>query len=282
MPTYVTESINYIGTSEAPFIQEMSEVTSNMWKYGWDERNGGNVSYILDEAEVAQFIDINYVLRTIKPAFPMLELAGKYFIVTGSGKYFKNVVSDPELNLGVVRVSEDGEQLELLWGFRGNGVPTSELAAHFMSHIERLKADPNHRVVLHTHATNVIAMTFIHELEENKFTKTLWEMCTECIVVFPDGVGVIPWLVPGTPEIGRATAQKMQTNRVVVWPQHGIYGAGQTMDEAFGLIETVEKAAQIYMLIAPHSIKQRITESQLRSLAEAFGVNPKPGVLTDL
>lgn len=281
MTVSVTESSNYIGATEAPFIREMSEVTSNMWKYGWDERNGGNVSYILDEAEVAQYIDIRRVLRTIQPSFPVRELAGKYFIVTGSGKYFKNVMNDPELNLGVLRVSEDGERLELLWGFRDGGVPTSELAAHFMSHTERLKADPNHRIVLHTHATNVIAMTFIHELDENKLTKTLWEMCTECLVVFPDGVSVIPWIVPGTTEIGRATAQKMRTSRVVIWPQHGIYGAGTTMDETFGLIETVEKAAQIYMLIAPHEIKQRITEPQLRDLAKAFGVTPKPGVLTE-
>ena len=32
-------------------------------------------------------------------------------------------------------------------------------------------------------------------------------MCTECLVVFPDGVGIIPWLVPGTNEIGVATAE---------------------------------------------------------------------------
>lgn len=281
MKSYVNDSINYIGTEEAPFIREMSEVTQNMWINGWDERNGGNVSYIIDESEVAKYINIHNVLRTIKPTFPMNDLAGKYFIVTGSGKYFKNVMADPELNLGVLRVSKNGEELEILWGLRDGGVPTSELPSHFMSHMARLKADPNHRVVLHTHATNVIAMTFIHDLDEDRFTKTLWEMCTECLVVFPDGVSVIPWIVPGTTEIGRATSDKMKTSRVVIWPQHGIYGAGTTIDETFGLIETVEKAAQVYMLIAHLPIKQSITVSQLRDLAEAFGVIPKPGVLKD-
>ena len=37
-------------------------------------------------------------------------------------------------------------------------------------------------------------------------------------------------------------------NRLVIWALHGIYGAGKNLDEAFGLIETVEKTAQIYML----------------------------------
>lgn len=281
MKSYVNDSINYIGKEEAPFIQEMSEVTQNMWRNGWDERNGGNVSYIIDEAEVAKYIDIHQVLRTIKPSFPVHDLAGKYFIVTGSGKYFKNVLADPELNLGVLRVSKDAEQLEVLWGLRDGGVPTSELPSHFMSHMARLKADPNHRVVLHTHATNVIAMTFVHDLDEDRFTKTLWEMCTECLVVFPDGVSVIPWIVPGTTEIGEATSEKMKTSRVVIWPQHGIYGAGTTIDETFGLIETVEKAAQVYMLIAHLPIKQSITDAQLRDLANAFGVTPKPGILKD-
>ncbi|SUM31637.1 Rhamnulose-1-phosphate aldolase [Staphylococcus gallinarum] len=40
------------------------------------------------------------------------------------------------------------------------------------------------------------------------FTKTLWKMCTECLVVFPDGLGIIPWVVPGTEEIGQLTAEK--------------------------------------------------------------------------
>lgn len=35
-------------------------------------------------------------------------------------------------------------------------------------------------------------------------------MCTECLVVFPEGIGVIPWIVPGTIEIGQASAEKMR------------------------------------------------------------------------
>lgn len=278
MSTSVLESKGYIASVEAPFIQEMSEITRHMWKLGWDELNGGNVSYLLDEAEVAKYIMLE-PLRTIKLTFPVIELAGKYFIVTGSGKYFRNVIKDPEANLGVLRVSADGESVEVLWGLRNGAVPTSELASHFMSHIERLKVDPTHRIVLHTHATNVIAMTFTHDLDELKFTKTLWEMCTECLVVFPDGVSVIPWIVPGSSEIGRETAKKMKDHRLVIWPQHGIFGTGSTMDSTFGLVETVEKAAAIYNLIGGREIKQKITDQQLWDLAKAFKVTPKAGIL---
>ena len=264
-----------------PFVTEMMEATRNMWEMGWDERNGGNLSYLLDEEAVKKYIDVNIVKHTLSLQFPVKELVGKYFIVTGSGKYFKNVVLNPEENLGIIRVTKDGNAIDVLWGFEGGAQPTSELAAHFMSHIERLKKDPYHRIIMHTHATNVIAMTFVHELNEKRFTNTLWQMCTECLVVFPDGVGIIPWIVPGTNEIGRRTADKMKDHRLVVWPHHGIFGAGTTMDETFGLIETVEKAAQVYMLVSSHrdGMKQTITEKELTDLAEAFGVTPAEGIL---
>lgn len=264
----------------AEFTQEMMKTTANLYRLGWDERNGGNISYLLKEEEVIPFLDISHVKRTMPIHFDASELAGQYFIVTGSGKYFKNVIDKPAENLGVIRVTEDGKAVDVLWGFEDGGGPTSELPTHFMSHIERLKVDPNHRVIIHCHATHILAMTFTHSLDEKAFTKTLWQMCTECIVVFPEGVGIIPWMVPGTDAIGRATAAKMKNVRLVVWPHHRVFGAGTTMDEAFGLIETAEKAAQVYTIVcAQGGIKQAITDQQLLELADAFGVVPRQGIL---
>ena len=31
----------------APFVEEMKKTTANMYRLGWDERNGGNISYIV-------------------------------------------------------------------------------------------------------------------------------------------------------------------------------------------------------------------------------------------
>jgi len=98
-------------------------------------------------------------------------------------------------------------------------------------------------------------------------------MCTECIVVFPDGVGILPWMLCGTNEIGEATARKMKEFRLVIWGMHGIYGAGKNLDETFGLIETVEKAAQIYMLTAGLERKNTIKDEDMVKLAEYFGVD---------
>lgn len=76
-----------------------------------------------------------------------------------------------------------------------------------MSHIARLEVDPDNRIVMHCHASHLLAMSFTHELDERSFSRTLWQMCTECLVVFPEGISIIPWMVPGTNEIGEATAE---------------------------------------------------------------------------
>lgn len=257
----------------ADFIKQMCSTTANMYRLGWDERNGGNISYMLDESEVKEYLDTDKVIREIPLGFDARELKNKYFIVTGTGKYFKNVQGDPETNLGVFRISEDGAKAELLWGYKDGGRFTSELPAHLMSHIARLKVDKDNRVVMHSHPTYTLAMNYVHELDEKKFTHTLWEMCTECIVVFPDGVGILPWMLCGTNTIGEATAKKMKDFRLVVWAMHGIYGAGKTLDETFGLIETVEKAAQIYMLTAHLPRKNTIKDEDMKALAELFKVD---------
>lgn len=262
----------------APFLIEFEKTASNMYRLGWDERNGGNISYLLDEKEVAQYLDLDHVIRDIpfagiqSSSLDAKKVAGKIFLVTGTGKYFKNVEADPETNTGIIRIAKDGSHAELLWGYKDGGRFTSELPAHLMSHMARLAVDPENRVVMHCHPTNILAMTYVHPLDEKSFSHTLWTMSTECVVVFPEGVGVLPWMLCGTDEIGVATAKKMHDFRIVLWTNHGIYGAGKTLDETFGLIETVEKAATIYNIIGNRPILNNISDENMAELIHIFHI----------
>ena len=65
----------------------------------------------------------------------------------------------------------------------------------------------------------------------------------------------------------------MKEFRLVIWGLHGIYGVGKDLDEAFGLIETVEKAAELYMLICHMPHLNTIRDEELVAVAERFGVN---------
>lgn len=266
---------------ESKFVKELCEITSNMYRQGWDERNGGNISYMIDEEFVRDYFPKDIFLKDIELNFTADEiLRNKYFLVTGTGKYFKNFIKDPEDNLGLVKIDSNGQIAHLLWGYRNGGSMTSEFPAHLMSHAVRLKLNPQNRVIMHTHPTYTICMGACLPVDEIVFTRKLWKSNTEAVVVFPEGVGVLPCMVCGTTEIGEATAEKMKKHRIVNWTNHGIYGAGNNIDEAFGLIETVEKTAQIYMLSLDHVVNE-IPDEVIVGLANLWNLKMMPGVIEE-
>jgi rhamnulose-1-phosphate aldolase len=263
----------------SPIMEELIGTCSNMYRLGWNERNGGNISLILEQEDYAPYLDSPEAPGTIALGFDAPALAGRALALTRTGGYFKNVATRPEENLGIIRVKPDGRSADLLWGFSGGGGPTSELPSHIRCHLARLSRDPAHRVVTHCHATNTLAMTLVHDLDDRAFTRTLWKLMTESIIVFPEGVGVLPWMICGNDEIGRATAEKMAHYRICLWAQHGIFAAGASLDEAFGLIETVEKAAELYIKLLGHEPVRLIPDRDLLALARTFGVSHRQDFL---
>ena len=259
-------------------IKEVTDILDLLYNHNWDERNGGNLSYLLNEDEVKSLCDPNKIIRTFNYDFDLSPLINKYFIITGTGSYFKNMKKAPNENLGIVKVV-DKNTLGLVWGYSNGGKPTSEAPTHLKCHIERLKKDDKHRLVIHTHPTNIIAMTHIAPLDSKFFTETLWKMQTESIVVFPEGVAVLPWILCGGVEIGIKTAELMAEYRSVIWAQHGIFCTGETLDEVFGLIETIEKAAEIYLKICDKKIYQSISNDNLKEIAKAFNINYRKGII---
>ncbi len=189
---------------ETGFVKGFIRMADDGWKLGWHERNGGNLTYRIkpeEVEEVRQFFDYGKPFQPIGTS--VLGLAGEYFMVTGSGKYFRNVILDPTDTTAIIEIDDKGENYRILWGLENGGRPTSELPSHLMNHeVKKRVTGGAHRVIYHCHATNLIALTFVLPLTAEAFTRELWEMATECPVVFPSGVGVVPWMVPG----GRAIA----------------------------------------------------------------------------
>ena len=268
-------------TRESWFVTDMIRVTSDMWLKGWDERNGGNISLRLLDHDVAPYLPIWREGPLLPLSETLSDLAGQYFLVTGSGKYFRNIQLDPEANLGVIRIQPDGKTAELLWGYRDGGVPTSELPAHLKSHRARQRvAAGRARVVMHCHATNLIALSYVLDFNTANITRALWEGSTECLVVFPEGVGTLDWMVPGTDAIGASTADLLKKHPIVLWPFHGVFAVGETLDDAFGLIDTAEKSAQMLVkIISMGGARQTISTQNLIDLAKHFGVTPLGGAI---
>ena len=259
-------------------MQHYIRVCGDGWDQGWHERNGGNLTYRMRPEEVEQcrpyFKDTPG--QWVNMGVQADNLRGEFFISTGSGKYFRNVPLAPQDNICIVEINEAGDAWRIVWGLEKGGHPTSEFPSHFLNHSVRKEATGGAcRVIYHAHPANLIAMTYILPLTARDFTRALWKSATECPVVFPGGVGVVPWMVPGGSDIALATSQLMKEYDAAVWAHHGLFASGPDFDTTFGLMHTIEKAAQIYILALSAGqgrILQTIEDDDLRAIAKDFGV----------
>lgn len=260
---------------ESEFVQGFIRMADDGWNQGWHERNGGNLSYRVKPEEV-ESVKENFAAKEWQPIGTTVpKLAGEYFLVTGSGKYFRNVIIKPEDSICMIELDEKGENYRIVWGLVNGGKPTSELPSHLMNHeVKKEMTDGRYRVIYHAHTTNVIALTFVLPLTDEVFTRELWEMATECPVVFPGGIGVVPWMVPGGREIAVETSKLMKDYDVAVCAHHGMFAAGEDFDLTFGLMHTVEKSAEILvkMLSMQSDKRQTIMPDDFRNLARDFQV----------
>jgi rhamnulose-1-phosphate aldolase len=261
---------------ESSVIDNLKNTSREIYTKGWGEANGGNISIRITAEELLPFEKKLATAEETQLPFAIPEIKGDCFLVTGTGVFFRHIKAYPRESLGIVRINQKGDAYTTLWGYTAGGRPTSELPAHLLSHAARKKASQGRdRVVLHTHATHLIALSFVLPLDTKVVTRELWEMMSECLVLFPEGVGVLEWMMPGSLEIGHATARLMEKHRLVLWAHHGIFGAGENLDQVFGLIETADKAAEMLLkVMAAGGKQQAISAHQLMALAKAFGVQP--------
>lgn len=273
-------AVSGVAVEQQGFIKGFVRLCSDGWLQGWHERNGGNATYRLDPEEVEScrsfFYDTPGSWMPLNR--PFKNLAGEYILSTGTGRYLRNVALDPDSNIGIVEMNASGDAWRVVWGFKGGGLPTSEFPSHVAVYSARREApDDKTRVLYHAHPVNTIALTFVLPLDSRTFSRVLWKSMMECLLVFPRGVGVIPWTVPGGLEIADATAEVMRSFDACVWPHHGLFCAGRDFDSTFGLMHTIEKAAAIYVQAralngGSGEFPQSISDEGLRDIAAAYGV----------
>lgn len=266
-----------MGILDLDVIQGFVRLCDDGFKQGWHERNGGNLTYRMAQDEVSQCTPYFYDKPGdwVPVGITAGNLAGEYFIVTGSGKYMRNVPLDPEANICIAQINDKGDAYRIVWGLNKGGKPTSEFPSHLLNHsVKKDETNGENRVIYHAHPPYTIALTFVLPLDAKEFSRVLWCSMTECPIVFPAGVGVVEWMIPGGAEIARKTSELMKTYDAVVWAHHGLFVSGPDLDTAFGLMHTIEKSAQIYILAMScgQGIRQTIPTKGLIDVADAFGV----------
>lgn len=266
------------------YFIELVQTTYDMWLKGWDEYNGGNISYLLTKEEIERlsedFSGTSYHFYEepieIKKLMEIPKIIqGKYLLITASGSHFRYLKEQPNIDTGIVKLTKTGYQI--IAGYNTGKRPTSEIYMHILAHSVRLSKNEKHRVVIHNHATNIVLYSLLNKVTSKSLTKDLWSVLTESIVVFPDGISVLPWKVPGTCEIGEATSELLKECRLVVWEKHGVLSTGVDFEDCFGLIETANKAAGLALNLQKVSgkpLKENniLSDKDLRGVCKALKV----------
>lgn len=257
-------------------IELMAETAGCLWEKGWAECNGGNLSVDLsDILKEDESLGEDGPRLELGRAYPLLS--GRCFLVTGAGRRFRDFAGDPGKNSRILRIGGDGGSYSIVGCGGGDPDfrPTSELPSHLRIHERFRKNDSPERAVLHTHPTELIALTHIPEYKDEGFlNRVLWGMLPEVKVAIPRGVGFAPYALPGSEELADATIAALDRgHRVVLWEMHGCLATGSDVMLAFDKIDILNKAAKIILLCLSAGHQPRgLTDAQLEELAEAFGV----------
>ena len=235
--------------AHASLMRELARLCDDGSAMGWHEANGGNVSVRLSEQDAQSFagaLSTDAPWTDLGQSCPSMD--GALLAVTAAGSHLRLVSQELSKSCGIVEIGCGGSAWRPVWGFADGARPTSELASHVLIHDVRAKVSGgSSRILYHAHPANIVALTMVTDPSAKKLSRILWKSLTESIMLFPEGLGYVPWMVPGSSELAQATAQQMEAHRAVIWAHHGLFAAGASFAEVFGLIQTADKAAGIYL-----------------------------------
>ena len=236
-------------------LKELSRVSQYIWQLGWAEGNGGNISINLGK--------ISGETISIIPALIPENLFGNAFVVTVSGSRFRDIANTPEDLIVILRASAKG--WEILHQPNADANPTSEWVSHTKIHKNILRTGK--KTVLHTHPPNIIALTHMPGITEERLNKLLFGIHPELRIFLSDGIGLPDYAMPGTMELAEKTIKSLQRHRVTIWPFHGALAVAPNIEQAFDLIHMVEKNAEIYLKCLSAGYRpEGLTEKQLTEL----------------
>lgn len=251
-------------------VNNISDVAGMLWERGWSERNAGNITVNITDLISAKADIIPEEYPKHKLISCCRELGGSWFLTTGTGGRMRDLARMPENNILVIHIDKDGETYSLISGKENINppMPTSELPTHLKIHRMIKQRNSDEKVVLHTHASELIALTQLKEYcNEDKINKILWGMHPETMVFVPKGIGLVPYMTPGTDIIADRTIEALKNHDVALWEKHGIFAIGDDIIEAFDIIDILAKSAKIFFMCKNAAMEpDGLSDSQLEEL----------------
>ena len=225
------------------------------------------------------------VIQEILLPVPAPALAGGVCLVTGSGQRLGGIFDDPAGTLAAIVIGADGKngRMHTAHACRFQRV-TSEFNSHLAVHQDQIaRRGGDHHAIVHVQPHHVTFLSHIAAYQEFKFfNRQLLRWQPEMIFHFPKGIGILPFILPGSQALMQASTAALAERNLVVWSKHGVLARSDaSIVHAADLVEYVETAAQYeYMNILAGAPASGLTLEDMRSFCEAIGVQPE--ILTEI
>jgi rhamnulose-1-phosphate aldolase len=239
------------------------------------EGAAGNISVCVGwPIEVRRHFPIS---EQIELPLPAPHLAGHRLVVTGSGRRLRDIAQRPLANLGVVVVEEDGRRGVLHTSherlFAGL---TSEWNSHLAVHDDTVaRTGTNFHAVVHAQPPHLTYLSHVPGYaDEREYSRRVLRWEPETVIALPAGIGVLPFMVPGSAELMAANVESLRRHRIVVWSKHGVMARSDlSVTRAVDRIEYAEAGARYeYMDLVAGGRGEGLTLEESRRIVGAFGV----------
>lgn len=209
---------------------------------------------------------------------PAPHLSAHTIIVTGSGRRLRDLAADPVANLGAIRIAVDGVTATL------HTAPTrlferltSEWNSHLAVHDDTVaRTATNFHAVVHAQPPHLTYLSHIPAYRDQAYFNVRvmrWE--PETIVALPGGIGVLPFMIPGSAQLMAANVESLRRHRIDVWSKHGVMARSDvSVTRAVDRIEYAEAGARYeYMDLVAGGRGEGLTVEEMRSIVTAFGID---------
>lgn len=268
-------------TLEAPFpeldelITAIGEACLHLSEIEATEGAAGNVSVYLGwPIELRRRFPI---IETLELPLEAPELAGGTLLVSGSGRRLREIILDPAANLGALVIDPGGKTGRLHTSSRRLFARlTSELNSHIAVHRDQIQlTGTNFHAVVHAQPLHLTYLSHVPRYQDETYlNQRLLRWQPELIVNLSDGIGLVPFAVPGTPALMAGTVASLRQHRLVVWAKHGMMARSDlSVKRAADRIEYAETAAKYEcMNLSYGSQAEGLTNEEIRAICAEWGV----------
>ncbi len=208
---------------------------------------------------------------------PVPELAGATFLVTGSGRRLREILDEPTASIACIVVNADGRTGKLYTSYQKRFERvTSEFNSHLAVHYNQILAsNTNFHAIIHAQPVHLTYLSHIPRYQDEQYLNThLLRWQPETIINLPEGIGFIPFRLPGSPGLMAANVEALRQHRVVIWAKHGVMARSDvSVKRAADRVEYAETAAKYeYLNLADGEMGDGLSAEEIRSICAAFNV----------